>query len=346
MFRQPTELDLLLAELQSLELNTQNSPVGNTQSSSADNNEQSNDWKTGSNFKVVFSKYNQATLPECRLGGNQCTFMSLSAIIYSSLDASNLSNITKEEMNKILRRGNSYYESNMKEILKSHPNYFKRNDNDRTLFTSINDVHLKQVKIFDQNIVIKRGEELVGSRAPEPGMTSIAETLRDFLQSELPNRAGIVICGSTTRAIMKKTKNDGVVKYYLFDSHAFNSTRAFNIKVAGDENAAMVEFDSIDSLVDTYENLIPELPENIQLDVTEILSEKANENENNVSFTNIDNYISGSDGNLKRMLDEKFEQEATKSSKRDLSITPLKNTSFKKKTEAEHAPKQNRKNLE
>ena len=246
----------------------------------------------------------------CQLPGNQCTFMSLCAIIYSSLAENSLRNLTKEELLQILRRGNNYYEINMKEILMSHSDYFIRPDNNRELYTGIDDIHLKQVKIFGQKVVIQPGEISVGKNN-DPDMVNIEQTLRNFLESEEhQNRAGIVICGSSSRAILKKSENDGSVKYYLFDSHDFDSQSAFNLEnsITGDRNAAFVEFDSIEPLIATFRNLISNLPDEIQLDVAEILCEKVTDNRNNINFTDIDGYNPRTNRNLENLLNEKFDQ--------------------------------------
>ncbi len=300
--------------------------------------------------------------------------MSLSALIYSSLAANTLRDLTEKDMFQILQKGNNYYERNMEEILMFHPNYFRRPDNSRDLFTGIDDIHLKNVTIFGQKIAIKTGETLIGNDHRE-GMASVKETLRDFLQSEHPNRAGIVICGPSSRAIMKKSENDGTVKYYLFDSHAFNSQRAFRTgkTMDGDNNAAFVEFEEVEQLISTFKNLISELPANTQLDVTEILCEKVQENNGDISSIDIDNYNPGTDGNLEEMLRKKFDQENNHSngnffsicikqhiynkfysakqlpgrqqkdsipSKRKLSSSPQNHTKINKETDAKQAQKQ------
>lgn len=57
---------------------------------------------------------------------------------------------------------------------------------------------------------------MVGSGTP--GIKDMAQTLRSFLQSEEhPNRARIVICGSSSRAILKKTDKNRNSKYYCCD---------------------------------------------------------------------------------------------------------------------------------
>ncbi len=68
--------------------------------------------------------------------------MSLSALIYSSLAANTPRDLTKEDMFQILEKRNNYYERNMEEILMFHPNYFRRLENSRDLFTGIDDIHV------------------------------------------------------------------------------------------------------------------------------------------------------------------------------------------------------------
>ncbi|KAH9398883.1 hypothetical protein TYRP_018268 [Tyrophagus putrescentiae] len=77
----------------------------------------------------------------------------------------------------------------------------------------------------------------------------------------------------------------------------------------GDNNAAFVEFEEVEQLISTFKNLISELPANTQLDVTEILCEKVQENNGDICSIDIDNYNPGTDGNLEEMLRKKFDQE-------------------------------------
>lgn len=272
------------------------------------------DWQTGNNFNIVFGDYHQATLPNCRLPGIQCTFMSLTAIIYSSLAKDLSQSLTKEEMYNILRKGNSYYESNIKEILESHPEYFERHDGNQAVYIGINDIHLKHVKIFGKEVVIKTGESQIGIGRPgmsehESEVPDIEKTLRTFLSSEQHmERTGVVICGPSSRAVMKKTDNNGCTKYFLFDSHAFDSQAAFDLEnpLIGNNNAAFVKFDEVDHLIEAYKNLTSGQPDNeIQLEITEVLCEQTNKNG---SIPDIDNYISGDDGELWEQLKTKFEE--------------------------------------
>ncbi len=266
---------------------------------------QSANQHTENNFKaVMFSDLHQANLENAQLAGNQCTFMSLTAILYSSLVKSFPQ--SKNDIFQILKCGNSYYESNMKEILESHPAFFA---NRQSFHTGPSDIRLKNIKIFGKKVVIRTGEDAfaVGLYESEiNGVKNIGDTLREFIDGKL-NTTALAICGAMSRAVMKRT-NDGVSTYYLFDSHQFDSRTAFMLQrsLPGDRNAAFVAFDTADALVRAYQNLVPNMP-GIQMELTEILCE-INENGNDANFSDIDNYNQSENLNLRKKLERRFTQ--------------------------------------
>ncbi|KAH9395917.1 hypothetical protein TYRP_020332 [Tyrophagus putrescentiae] len=205
-------------------------------------------------------------------------------------------------MFQILKCGNSYYESNMKEILESHPMFFSYKQ--LSFHTGPGDIRLKNVKIFGKKVVVRTGEEVmaVGLFDNEVrGLKNIGDALKEFFDGKL-NTAALVICGHSSRAIMKRTYNE-ISKYYLFDSHEFDSKTAFQLQhsLVGDRNAAFVAFDSADSLICTYKNLVYKINPRIQLDLTEIMCE-TNENGDANNFFDIDNYNSSDNVNLEESL--------------------------------------------
>ncbi|KAH9403110.1 hypothetical protein TYRP_015877 [Tyrophagus putrescentiae] len=203
----------------------------------------------------MFSNLHQASLPGAQLPGNQCTFMSLSAIIYFTLVKPFPQ--SEDDMLAILNRGNSYYESNMREICQSYPTFFS--DNHLSFYTSPSHIRHRNVRIFGHEIVVRTRVEEFGRGLVERDeesivLRSIGETLMAFLVRR-PNIAAIAICQSYSRAIMKRTSADGTTtKYYLFDPHQFDSATAFRLPLQGplppnDNNAAFVAFDSAESLI-------------------------------------------------------------------------------------------------
>ena len=211
-------------------------------------------------------------------------------------------------MFQILKCGNSYYESNMKEILKSHQMFFSCKQ--LSFHTGPRDIRLKNVKIFGKKVVVRTEEEImaVGLFGNEVrGLKNIGDALKEFLDERL-NTAAIVICEHSSRAIMKRTY-DKISKYYLFDSHEFNSKTAFQLQhsLHGDGNAAFVVFDSADSLIYTYKNLVYKFNPKIQLDLTEIVCE-INENGDANNFSDIDNYNPSDNVNLRERLLRRFAQ--------------------------------------
>ena len=271
---------------------------------------------TGNKYNdVVFSDLHQASLPGAQLKGNQCTFMSLTAIIYSTLIKSFPQ--SKNDMFQILKCGNSYYESNMKEILESHPMFFSCKQ--PSFHTGPGDIRLKNVKIFGKKVVVRTGEEVmaVGLFDNEVrGLKNIGDALKEFLDERL-NTAALVICEHSSRAIMKRTYNE-ISKYYLFDSHEFDSKTAFQLQhsLVGDRNAAFVVFDSADSLICTYKNLVYKINPRIQLDLTEILCE-ISENGDANNFFDIDNYNPSDNVNLEERLTRRFDQHKQKRDSKD-----------------------------
>ena len=240
------------------------------------------------NVTVMFSNLHQASLPGAQLPGNQRTFMSLSAIIYFTLVKPFPQ--SEDDMLAILNRGNSYYESNMREICESFPTFFSGNE--LSFYTSISHIRLRNVRIFGHKTVLRTGVDVIGrgvvGRDEENvGLRSIGEVLRAFL-GRRPNVAAIVICQSYSQAIMKRTSaNDTTTKYYLIDSHQFDSATAFRLPLQGplppnDNNAAFVAFDSAESLIWVFTNLVSQIAEDfdahewarwnqsLQLDLTEI----------------------------------------------------------------------------
>ncbi len=215
----------------------------------------------------MFSNLHQASLPGAQLPGNQCTFMSLSAIIYFTLVKPFPQ--SEDDMLAILNRGNSYYESNMREICESFPTFFSGNE--LSFYTSISHIRLRNVRIFGHETVLRTGVDVIGrgvvGRDEENvGLRSIGEVLRAFL-GRRPNVAAIAICQSYSRAIMKRTSaNDTTTKYYLFDPHQFDSATAFRLPLQGplprnDNNAAFVAFDSAESLIWVFTNLVSQFAE-------------------------------------------------------------------------------------
>ncbi len=214
--------------------------------------------------------------------------MSLSAIIYFTLVKPFPQ--SEDDMLAILSRGNSYYESNMREICQSYPTFFS--DNHLSFYTSPSHIRLRNVRIFGHKIVLRTGVDVIGrgvvGRDEENvGLRSIGEVLQAFL-GRRPNVAAIAICQSYSRAIMKRTSaNDTTTKYYLFDPHQFDSATAFRLPLQGplprnDNNAAFVAFDSAESLIWVFTNLVSQFAEDfdahkwakwnqsLQLDLTEI----------------------------------------------------------------------------
>ncbi|KAH9403109.1 hypothetical protein TYRP_015876 [Tyrophagus putrescentiae] len=157
----------------------------------------------------------------------------------------------------------------MREICESFPTFFSGNE--LSFYTSISHIRLRNVRIFGHKTVLRTGVDVIGrgvvGRDEENvGLRSIGEVLRAFL-GRRPNVAAIVICQSYSQAIMKRTSaNDTTTKYYLIDPHQFDSATAFRLPLQGplppnDNNAAFVAFDSAESLIWVFTNLVSQIAE-------------------------------------------------------------------------------------